>query len=172
MGSEAFPNNLENVDAEELNKLKKWLFAENIRLQAKEKELEDERELLKAQQGILKSQQRKNTTYKTQLDNQRALFEKQWAIMEAELRRMAVEKEQFERKKSVMRDEIYREARRSFQIEEGGRVFFKGITDGVSLRKRYKELMKIYHPDNANGDSETLLAITKEYERLKGVYFE
>lgn len=163
---------IESADMEELNKLKKWLFNENIRLTAMAKELEDERELLKAQQGVLQNQQRKNTTYKTQLDNQKILFEKQWAIMEAELRRMAVEKEQFERKKAVYRDEIYREARRSFQVEEGGRVFFRGISDGVSLRRRYKELMKIYHPDNANGDSETLLMITKEYERLKGVYFE
>lgn len=172
MSNEAFPENLDNVDLEELNRLKKWLFTENIRLQAKEKELEDERELLKAQQGILKSQQRKNITYKAQLDNQKALFEQQWAIMETELRRMAVEKEQFERKKAVMRDEIFREARRGFQVEEGGRVFFRGITDGVSLRKRYKELMKIFHPDNANGDSETLLSITKEYEKLKRVYYE
>lgn len=164
--------NIETADIEELNKLKKWLFNENIRLMAKEKELDDERELLHVQQGLLQKQQRKNTIYKTQLDGQKILFEKQWAIMEEELRRLAAEKEQFEHKKAVYRDEIYREARKNFQAAEGGRVFFKGISDGVSLRKRYKELMKIYHPDNANGDSETLLSITKEYERLKGVYFE
>lgn len=163
---------IDSADLYELNRLKKWLFSENIRLQTLEKELEDERELVKVQQGILQSQQRKNAIYKKQLDNQRTLFEQQWAIMEAELRRMAVEKEQFEHKKAVMRDEIYREARRSFQIEEGGRVFFKGITDAVSLRKRYKELMKIYHPDNANGDNATLLSITNEYEKLKKVYYE
>lgn len=164
--------NIENADINQLNNLKKWLFAENMRLANLEKELEDERELINAQKGILQKQQRKNSIYKTQLDNQKSLFEKQWAIMEAELRKMAIEREQFERKKAVYRDEVLREARMSFKVEEGGRVFFRGITDGVSLRKRYKELMKIFHPDNANGDSQTLLAITKEYERLKGVYFE
>ncbi|MGN0160945.1 MAG: hypothetical protein ACI4AQ_06120 [Lachnospiraceae bacterium] len=163
---------IENADLEELNKLKKWLFSENIRLEAKEKDMEDERALIQAQKGILAKQQRKNVIFKAQLENQKALFEKQWAIMENELRRMTVEKEQFERKKAMYKDEILREARKDFRIEENGRMFFKGITDGVSLRKRYKELMKIYHPDNANGDSDTLLAITKEYERLKSFYFE
>lgn len=163
---------IDNASLEELNKLKKWLFSENMRLQALEKDMEDERALIQAQKGILAKQQRKNTIFKAQLENQKALFEKQWAIMENELRRMTIEKEQFEHKKAVYRDEIYREARKGLQIEESGRIFFKGITDGHSLRKRYKELMKIYHPDNANGDSDTLLAITKEYERLKSHYYE
>lgn len=163
--------NIESANYDELNKLKKWLFSENIRLQAKDKELEDERELIKVQQGLLQNQQRKNAIYKAQLDNQKKLFEQQWAIMEKELRRMAVEKQEFERKKAILKDEIYREARRSFQVEEGGRIFFKGVNEADALRKRYKDLMKIYHPDNKCGDNDTLLAITKEYERLKRIYF-
>lgn len=163
---------LEHAGPEELNQYKKWLFAENIRLQALEKDMEEERALIQVQKGILAKQQRKNTIFKAQLENQKALFEKQWAIMENELRRMTIEKEQFEHKKAVYKDEMYREARKGLLMEENGRVFFKGITDGASLRKRYKELMKIFHPDNANGDSDTLLSITKEYERLKSYYFE
>lgn len=162
----------DTADMNELNQLKKWLFNENVRLVAKEKELEDERELIHVQEGLLKKQQRKNTIFKTQLDGQKILFEKQWAIMEEELRRLAAEKEQFEHKKAVYRDEIYREARKTFQIAEGGRVFFKGVSDGQELKKRYKELLKIYHPDNSSGDHETLLSISKEYERLKQIYFD
>ena len=164
--------NLDNADEKELNELKKWLFNENIRLAAREKEIEDEHELLKAQQQILKKQQHKNTIYKTQLDNQKALFEKQWAVMESELRRLSIEKQQFEKKKSMYHDEIYRQARREFTIDDSGRLFFKGVKDGNSLKKRYKELVKIYHPDNAGGDSDTLLSIKKEYERLCNIYFD
>lgn len=164
--------NIESSDMEELKKLKKWLFSENVRLIAKEKELDDERELIEVQKEILKKQQRKNTIYKTQLDNQKALFEKQWAIMENELHRMAVEREQFERQKAVLRDEISREARKSMRMAETGQVFFKGVKDAIALKKRYKELMKIFHPDNRCGDNDTLLAITNEYERLKRIYFD
>ncbi len=40
-----------------------------------------------------------------------------------------------------------------------------------NLVKRYKELIKIYHPDNKNGDSFTVACITKEYEILKEELF-
>ena len=37
----------------------------------------------------------------------------------------------------------------------------------VALKKRYKDLMKIYHPDNICGDQEILIKINEEYEELK-----
>jgi curved DNA-binding protein CbpA len=49
-------------------------------------------------------------------------------------------------------------------------VFFKGVNDTESLRKRYKALQKIYHPDNMHGDSALITAINEEYEKLKRFY--
>ena len=52
-------------------------------------------------------------------------------------------------------------------------TYFAGVTGTAGLRKRYRDLLKIYHPDNGNGDSATLLAINKEYESVKkqfGIY--
>lgn len=167
------PNiDLLNANEDELKEMRKWLFSEMLRLDNLRKNLEDEQELIQAQKGVLKSQQRKNTIYKAQLDSQKALFEKQWSMLEEELRKFSVEKEQLERQKAVYRDEAYREVRKTLHIEELGSVFFKGIKDGKALKKRYKELLKIYHPDNSDGDSVTVMAINKEYERLKKVYFE
>ena len=37
----------------------------------------------------------------------------------------------------------------------------------VALKKRYKELLKIFHPDNVCGDNEILLKINEEYADLK-----
>ena len=45
-------------------------------------------------------------------------------------------------------------------------VYFNGVSDKASLKKRYHELLKIYHPDNQNGDTETLRYIQEEYEYL------
>ena len=46
--------------------------------------------------------------------------------------------------------------------------FFAGTTDAVSIKKRYKELLKIYHPDNGSGDASTSAVINQQYkERLK-----
>ena len=38
------------------------------------------------------------------------------------------------------------------------------------VKKRYKQLLKIYHPDNLCGDTETLQEINREYDRLLKQY--
>lgn len=48
--------------------------------------------------------------------------------------------------------------------------YFAGVTDAASLKKRYHELMKIYHPDNQNGDTTVSRQIQKEYDSLTGKY--
>ena len=45
-------------------------------------------------------------------------------------------------------------------------MFFAGVNSLGSLKKRYKDLLKIYHPDNVNGDTEVLQEINREYDRL------
>ena len=42
----------------------------------------------------------------------------------------------------------------------------KGVTDEKGLKKRYKDLIKVFHPDNFNGDNVTLQNINREYETL------
>ena len=50
--------------------------------------------------------------------------------------------------------------------EETGEMFFMGVGNEKSLRKRYKDLIKIYHPDNLNGDTGTIQEINREYQVL------
>jgi hypothetical protein len=50
--------------------------------------------------------------------------------------------------------------------------FFRGVDNELDLRKRYKELLKIFHPDNKCGDTKTLIRIQTEYENLKSRYYE
>ena len=45
--------------------------------------------------------------------------------------------------------------------------FFKGVNNILGLKKRYRDLLKIYHPDNMCGDRETVVEITRQYEALK-----
>ena len=47
---------------------------------------------------------------------------------------------------------------------------FNGCTDKASLTKRYKELLKVYHPDNANGDQTMTIKITNTFNYLKTKY--
>lgn len=162
--------NNEQLTPEEIGEKMKWLFKEQIRLREKENELEDERHLIEIQKGLLERQQRKNMLLRKQLENQKILFDKQWQLLESETRRLACDKEKFERERLMYKDKIYREARRSMSVAANTRIMFKGVEDTTSLKKRYKELLKIYHPDNSHGDKELVQAITREYEELKRFY--
>ena len=103
--------------------------------------------------------------------NKKDLFEQKWNILERETRQLAIDKDKFEREKLIYKDKVYREARRSMSNAENVKIFFKGVEDTTSLKKRYKALLKIYHPDNMHGDKELLQAINTEYERLSRFYY-
>lgn len=45
--------------------------------------------------------------------------------------------------------------------------FFQGCDSLESLNKRYKDLVKVYHPDSGNGNDKVFIEITEEYEKLK-----
>ena len=60
-------------------------------------------------------------------------------------------------------------------VYDGGRdvsVFFQGVTNPLALKKRYKDLIKIFHPDNLAGDKEIIQRINREYDNLKREYEE
>lgn len=162
--------NPEDLDEARLNEMKKWLFQENMRLEALASSLEEERKLIEIQKNILQKQQRKNKLLKCQLENQKELFEKQWAILEKETRQLAIDRDAFKRNRDNFRDEVVRETRRNVHVSANAKVFFNGVNDSESLKKRYRELMKIFHPDNQNGDNGTILAIKTEYDKLKNFY--
>lgn len=52
----------------------------------------------------------------------------------------------------------------SFDKKDIETEFFKGVKTKEEVKKRYKDLLKIYHPDNISGDKEISLQIQKEYD--------
>ena len=51
-------------------------------------------------------------------------------------------------------------------VQLSGNSYFVGVNDRKSLKKRYHDLLKIYHPDNLNGDSTVSRQIQEEYKSL------
>ena len=49
-------------------------------------------------------------------------------------------------------------------------MFFRGVDNSLALKKRYKDLIKIFHPDNVAGDNDTVQLINREYSNLRDVY--
>ena len=54
------------------------------------------------------------------------------------------DKERFNREKLMYRDKVYREARRTMADAENVKIFFKGVNDTDSVKKRYKDLLDVY----------------------------
>ncbi len=103
------------------------------------------------------------------LEQQQKLFDMKFKILEDELLKLAGEKEQVAKQK-----EFYSRVS-AFESNSGknvvsGEMFFTGVGNKQSLRKRYRDLIKIYHPDNVDGDNGTIQEINREYENLNKVF--
>ena len=61
-------------------------------------------------------------------------------------------------------EEEYIEDTRSSQGAGSG--FFEGCRTPESIKKRYRDLCKVYHPDSGNGSEAIFEAICEEYNRL------
>ncbi len=84
-------------------------------------------------------------------------------MLEDGWRKLAAEREQLERVYSKNGDD---DERISFSNVPAS-IFFSGVNNMRSLRKRYKDLIKIFHPDNAEGDTDVIQKINEEYEVLR-----
>lgn len=160
----------EHATKEELMDIKKWFFKENIRIEQQKKDLEEEKkkiEQLKREfdlenNGIMRNNQR----IKQQLEQERRLFDMKWKILEEELIRLAEDKRKIKKEREEYQELKASSVNRKFHYE----VFFVGVNNEQSLKKRYKDLLKIFHPDNMNGDTATLQEINREYDSLKQIF--
>lgn len=125
---------------------------------------------------------REKTIQKRYDDNEIFIAKKQ-KIIENAYQQLAIDRKalecerlNFEHEKNKYRRQRMSSAKSAHAQYESGAYestsFFRGVDNDMALRKRYKELLKIFHPDNKCGDTKTLLLIQTEYESLKSRYYE
>ncbi len=165
----------EMLTEEECKKIaKKWFFQESVTLELqkqqvneKEKNVKEEQHKLEKEKIELKQRIREFESFerlkKNQMEHEKNLFEMKWKLLEEEYIRLANDKLRFERERNFYR--LVNDG-----IDSSGKVtakmFFKGTHDPKSIKKRYRELIKIFHPDNMNGDNYTLQEINREYDQM------
>lgn len=156
----------------DLNETKRWLFSEQVRLEKEKSEIEEERKLLEVQKEIIIKQKSKFSFSQAQLEAQKMQYDKKWQDLDLERRKFEQEKMTFWEEQQRERKELEQEKRKLDVIgtDAEPKLFFKGIHNGAQLRKRYKDLTKIYHPDNGCGSQEVIRVINEEYEQLKKYY--
>lgn len=101
------------------------------------------------------------------LDQMEKQFDIKWNMLISETQKLADDKKAFERKRDFYsRVSAHEEVRRTSNIVQP-EMFFSGVSSEKALKKRYKDLIKIYHPDSEGGDNETVQEINREYDNLK-----
>ena len=166
---------LANGSEEELQELKSWLFRENIRLVTAAKELERMQEQFQKEKeqfrDEMKQLSRKIAGEKQRLKEDNQFFEKKMEILQSGFSQLDIDRRRLDKEWARLAAENELLGERS--VYDGGldvSVFFQGVRNPLALKKRYKDLIKIFHPDNLAGDKDVIQSINREYEDLKGDY--
>ncbi len=160
-------------DEDKLKNAKLWLFQENIRLENERKELEASREKFLNERvrfrRELEELNRCTVQERKRLKEESLFFEKKLAILQDGFRQLEEDRKTLEQqKKALSRVRIQNSNQEELLISEDTvRRLFAGINNSLALRKRYRDLIKIFHPDNLFGDEELVQMINKEYLRRK-----
>ena len=172
---------------EELEELKVQLFRENVRIKTDKADLEELRETVYKEKRELEESRialekgRKQfeaeadainksvEETRKKLEEEIDFINRRQKVLDDGLKQLDIEKEKLEHEKEefqklkIKRNEAIR---RAPVLEYRQGIFFKGITTEKGLKKRYKDLIKVFHPDNTTGDTYTLQNINREYETL------
>ncbi len=162
-----------HMTAEETaNVIQNWCFRKTVESEAEEQKIQDERDELRRQQQLLEHEKqeflRNKAFEEKRLEQEKHLFNMKWKILEDEWRKLVVERERVERRRAFYaRMEDFEASQRLEAKDISVSVFFSGVRNASSLKKRYKDLIKIFHPDNVAGDKDVIQKINEEYENLK-----
>lgn len=166
---------------DELKKLKVFLFQENMRLAQEKKSLEEERaRIVQLQDDFLKDRvrlrdeldelNRRTLNERKRLKEENIFFEKKLAILTEGFRNLDNDRQQLEREKKAFysKKRDYVETVGIEELSKTAETLFRTIgNNSLGLRKRYKDLLKIFHPDNLFGDLELSQALNKEYQKRR-----
>lgn len=160
---------------EELKEIKLWLFQENMRLEQERTELEQARNKFLDERVKLRDEldelNRRTVMERKRLREENLFFEKKMAILQDGFRQLEEDRKKFEQERQTLLKEV--RERQSGEQEPGEGSFtavqllFRGVNNPLALRKRYRDLIKIFHPDNLFGDGELAGQINKEYLKRK-----
>ena len=141
---------------EELREAKLWLFQENMRLENLNRRMIQEKKRLKEE----------NLFFEKKL----AILQDGFRQLEEDRRCLDRERQMFDREK-MERDRMFYRQRQDEPRLSGDNVaqaLFRNVKNNpLALRKRYKDLVKIFHPDNLFGDEELIQLINREFSRRR-----
>ncbi|MEE5990114.1 MAG: hypothetical protein BWY61_00689 [Firmicutes bacterium ADurb.Bin354] len=177
------------VSKEDIQDYKRRLFAEKVMLSSERAEIAEEREALNRERKAIARERRQleketkqlsakigslreSAEYERKrlkseanlLDGKQKIIERAYRSLDSDRLRLNMEYDALHRERENLKRLTERSSKEMEEYATG--IFFRGVNNQVALKKRYKDLMKIYHPDNIAGDHDIIIKIREEYEDL------
>lgn len=161
--------------SDELKEAKLWLFKEQMRLEKERKVLEETKDkFLKERTSFMNEMNalnRRSIMERKRLKEESLFFEKKMEILQGGFKQLEEDRRALEQDRRNFEIERQVQASRSAMDYYGDgsivELLFRNATNPLALRKRYKDLIKIYHPDNIAGDEELVQMINREFARRR-----
>lgn len=158
---------------EELRDIKLWLFKENMRLEGEKKELVSMQDKFCKEQVQFRQEMealnRRTTLERKRLKEENLFFDKKMAILQDGFRQLDEDRKKLERDRKSFEQErlLLEENYQGKAVSNVAEVLFRNATNMLTLRKRYRDLVKIFHPDNLCGDEELVQLINREFSNRR-----
>lgn len=158
---------------EEIEKIRRTLEKEKEEFDRKKRKFErEQKDFQRRREAEKREFQRQQESENRRIAQENQLFRMKWRLLEEEVQKLADEKRRMENRRNfyerVNDFEQKSNEKADFSLKVvRGEMFFAGVTSELALKKRYKDLIKIYHPDNVSGDTNTVQEINREYDQLK-----
>ena len=177
LSDEQVQKNMDSMSEEDLLALKRFLFEERIRvIQEKDEQKAVYEKFLKERlvfQEEMKALNHKVLAERKRLKDESSFFDKKMKILQngflqLDLDRKKLERERRQYESQKKYSDSYSYSGSPYSAYKGNTPeFFKGVNNILGLKKRYRDLLKIFHPDNVCGDSDTVLEINRQYDAMR-----
>ena len=161
---------LMKADEDGLAEMRLWLFKQSCRLENQESRLDEQYEQFEREKEKFKEDKARTMARiereREQLDDKDEFVEQKLEILRDAYDKLDEDRQQLEEERQRLEKEksYLQGATGAYHPDED--LFFVGANAPLTIKKRYKDLIKIYHPDNLGGDHSIIQMINREYEAL------
>ena len=175
MSLEEMFETLQSADDDRLGEIKLWLFKESIRLRDERHELEMERaDFLNERENTREENRRYEehlATRSRQLRREEELIDQKHQVIKRGFEELDRDRQSLNAREASIRSQeaqLREKLEQSYTADckEVNEVLFRGADNILLLKKRYKDLVKMFHPDCLGGDAEMVKSLNRTYDRL------
>ena len=165
-------------DEEQVRAAKQWLFSEYVRISSEASELAQMKDKFNKERATytqeMNALNHRMVMEQKRLREEHMFFEKKLAILQQGFKELEEDRRRLEQERKQLK---YAQTSQSYSGDGGSvriqdaedfvSLLFRNINNPLTLQKRYRDLVKIYHPDNFCGDEQLIQLINNEFKRRK-----